>query len=163
MSNPSQQQISLLGTADYIGALDTICGKALNNLYIFDKDFINCGFNNASRFELLNNFLLANPKNQLMLLAHDTLPLSQYCPRLLTLLQTFSHNMFIYQTPQNLQHLSEPFAVADQSQYARRFHFDDPRGILALNDGEGAALLQSRFMEMWAASHPNISTNTFSL
>lgn len=163
LNNESQQNKTLLGTADYIGALDTICSNTLNNLYIFDKDFINCGFNSSTRFELLNKFLLANPKNQLMLLAHDTLPLSQYCPRLMTLLQTFGHNMFIYQTPQNLQHLSEPFAVADQSHYTRRFHFDDPRGILALNDREGAALLQSRFMEMWSPSHPNIATNTFSL
>jgi len=163
LNNASPQNINLLGTADYSGALDTICSNALNNLYIFDKNFINCGFNDAFRFELLNKFLLENPKNQLMLLAHDTLPLSQFCPRLMTLLQTFSHNMFIYQTPQNLQHLSEPFAVADQSHYVRRFHFEDPRGVLALNDSAGAALLRSRFMEMCSPSHPNMATNTFSL
>lgn len=157
------QHVNLLSTADYISALDTICGNAKNNLYIFDKDFINCGFNTVSRFELIKNFLLSNPKNQLLLLAHDTRPLSQYCPRLMTLLQKFSHSMLVYQTPKNLQHLTEPFAVADQSHFVRRFHFDDSRGILASNDGEGASLLKSRFMEMWATSRPNASTSTFSL
>lgn len=163
MDGDTQDRINLLSTAEYVSALDTLCGNIKNSLYVFDKDFINCGFNSASRFELLKNFLLSNPKNQLLLLAHDTRPLAQYCPRLMILLQKFSHNMFIYQTPKNLQHLTEPFAVADQSQYARRFHFDGSRGILALNDGAGASLLKSRFMEMWAVSRPNTSTATFSL
>lgn len=161
--NNDIQHSSLLSTADYIGALDTVFSKALNNIFIFDKDFLNSGFNNSIRFDLLKNFLLSNPKNQLLLLAHDTRPLSQYCPRLMTLLQKFSHSMHIYQTPKNLQHLTEPFAVADQSHFARRFHFDDSRGILALNDGEGGSLLKSRFMEMWAVSRPNPATSTFSL
>ena len=163
MNNGSQEHTKLFSTADYTSALDTICGNAMNNLYVFDKDFINCGFNSESRFELLKNLLLSNPEHQLLLLAHDTRPLSKYCPRLMILLQKFSHNMFIYQTPKNLQHLTEPFAVADQSLYVRRFHFDDSRGILALNDASGASLMKSRFMEMWAVSRPSTSTSTFSL
>ena len=163
LNSETQDRIHLLSTTDYVGAMDTLCGNVKNSLYVFDKDFINCGFNSASRFELLKNFLLSNPKNQLLLLAHDIRPLSQYCPRLMILLQKFSHNMLIYQTPRNLQYLTDPFAVADQSQYVRRFHFDNSRGMLALNDGAGASLLKSRFMEMWTVSRPDSSTSTFSL
>jgi hypothetical protein len=163
LSNDPLEPINLLSTADYIAALDKICGNAMSSLYVFEKDFINCGFNSTSRFELLKSFLLSSPKNQLFLLAHDTRPLSEHCPRLMILLQKFSHNMSIYQTPKNLQRLTEPFAVADQTQYVRRFHFDNSRGVLALGDGAGASLLKSRFMEMWAVSRPNISTSTFSL
>jgi len=71
--------------------------------------------------------------------------------------------MFIYQTPKHLQHLSEPFAVADESVYVRRFHFDDTRGVLAQNDGANARLLQSRFADMWQVSQPNASTSSFTL
>jgi len=163
LTNENQQQVNLLGVADYIAALDTICSNARNNLYIFDKDFINCGFNSPTRYTLLNNFLLANPKNRLLLLAHDTCPLSQYCPRLMTLLRQFSHNMLIYQTPKNLQNLTEPFAVAEGAQYVHRFHFNDTRGILALNDGDGAHRLRTRFMEMWSESCPHISTSSLNL
>jgi len=163
LSNESGQQLRLFGTADYIAALDTLCGMARNNLVIFDRDFINCGFDTSTRHDLLASFLLSNPKNRLLLLAHDTKPMSQYCPRLMTLLRQFSHNMLIYQTPRHMQHLSEPFAVADESRYVRRFHFGDTRGVLGTNDGEGALRLKSRFMEMWAASQPHASTATFSL
>lgn len=163
MSDTPPIHSEFTGSADYIAALDTLCGLAKNKLLVFEKDFSNIGFNSAARFELLHRFLLSNPNNRLQLLAHDTRPISQYCPRLLTLLRQFGHNMFIYQTPKNLQHLTAPFAVADESHFVRRFHFDDTRGILGQHDPEQARLLKSRFAEMWEASQPNSSTSTFSL
>ena len=163
MSDDTLQHVKLTGSADYIAALDTLCGLARHSLFIFEKDFDNIGFNSEARFETLRRFLLANPNNRLQLLAHDTRPMMQYCPRLMMLLRQFGHNMFIYQTPKNLEHLTEPFAVADESHYVRRFHFDDTRGILARNDGESARLLKARFIEMWDASHPSASTSTFTL
>lgn len=164
MTDNISQHEKLASSTDYVAALDTLCGLAKHKLFIFEKDFTNIGFNNEARFELLRSFLLlANPSNRLQLLAHDTRPMSQYCPRLMTLLRQFGHNMFIYQTPKHLQHLTEPFAVADESHYVRRFHFDDTRGILARNDGEGALLYKSRYIEMWEASQASSLTATFRL
>lgn len=163
MNNEQLQHINFTSAADYIGALNTLCGLAKHSLLIFEKDFDNLGFNDEARFETLRAFLLSNPNNRLQLLAHDTRPISQFCPRIMLLLRQFGHSMFIYQTPVNMQHLTAPFAVADESHSVRRFHFDDTRGILALNDGEGARLLKSRFMEIWETSRPNTSTATFTL
>ena len=157
------QHTQLNGTVEYIAALDTICGMAERSLYVFEKDFEGIGFNSEARYDTLHRFLLASPANRLHLLAHDTRPIAQHCPRLMLLLRQFSHNMRIYQTPQHLLHISEPFAVADELHYVRRFHFDDPRGILAQNDVEGARVLKSRFTEMWASSHPSVSANTTGL
>lgn len=155
--------MQLTGSADYVAALDTVCSLAKHSLFVFEKDFVNIGFNSEARHEVLRGFLLGNPNNRLQLLAHDTRPMSQYCPRLMTLLRQFGQNMFIHQTPKSLQHITEPFAVADDSHYVRRFHFDDTRGILAQNDAEGARLLKSRFIEIWEASHPSASTVTLRL
>ena len=163
MDTNEQQRLQLLSNVDYLAALDTICGLVKSKLFIFEKDFIDIGFNSRARFEILRSFLLSNPNNRLQLLAHDTRNISQYCPRLMTLLQQFGHNMFIYQTPKNLQHLTEPFAVADESNYVRRFHFDDTRGVFVQNDGEKGRVLNARFGEMWQASQPNSATSTFRL
>ena len=157
------QHTQLNGTAEYITALDTLCGMAQHNLYIFEKNFEGIGFNSEARYNFLHHLLLSSPANRLHLLAHDTRPIMQHCPRLMLLLRQFSHNMHIYQTPRQLLHLTEPFAVADESNYVRRFHFDDPRGILAQNDVEGARILKSRFTEMWASSHPSVSAATTGL
>jgi hypothetical protein len=162
MNDPSQHT-ALQGTADYINALDRICGLAQRSLYIFEKDFEDIGFNSEARYETLRVFLLANPMNRLHLLAHDTGPLVQRCPRMMLLLRQFSYNMQIYRTPEHLRRVSEPFAVADELHYVRRFHFDDPRGILACDDAEGARTLQSRFLEMWSNSRPGAAATTLGL
>jgi len=162
MSDDLQHTI-LNGTADYITALDTLCSLAQRNLCVFEKDFEDIGFNSEARYDTLRHFLLANPANCLHLLAHDARPIVQHCPRLMLLLRQFGHNMHIYQTPKHLLHLTEPFAVADEAHYVRRFHFDDPRGIFAQNDAEGTRVLKSRFTEMWASSHPALSATTLGL
>jgi len=153
----------LNGTDDYIEALNTICGMARRSLCIFEQDFDGLGFNSERRYDLLYRFLIASPANRLFMLAHDTSYLSRDCPRVGMLLRNFSHNMQIYRTPQHMINISEPFAVADETHFVRRFHFDDTRGILAENDPQGARALQSQFTEMWAASRPGMSANTTGL
>ena len=161
--NNELQHTPLSGIADYIIALDTLCGLAQRTLFIFEKNFGETGFNSATRHDILRHFLLANPANRLHLLTHDTRSATQYCPRLLLLLRQFSHNMHIYQTPDHLHHLSEPFAVADESHYVRRFHLDDPHGLFARNDPEHARALKAQFEEMWAASRSGITITTLGL
>jgi hypothetical protein len=123
-------------------------------LYLFEKDFDRLEFNSEARIIILRNFLLGSPAHKLYVLAHDTGYLTTHCPRMLNLMHQFSGNMFIHQTPKNLQHIAAPFLVADDEHLVRRFHFDDARGIFAIRDSSNAHALKSRFIEMWAASHP---------
>jgi len=162
VSNDSLHE-QILTAADYVSALDSICNLSKNNLFIFEKDFANIGFNNQIRIDALRKLLLANPNNRLLLLAHDTRQISQHCPRLMILLLQFGHNMFIYQTPKHLQHITEPFSVGDESNFVRRFHFDHTQGLWGQKDNAKASLLKSRFMEMWQVSQPSPWTSTFSL
>lgn len=163
MGDDALQHTTLDGIADYTAALDTLCGLAQHNLYLFEKNFDGLGFNSEARHAILRRFLLANPGNRLYVLAHDTRYLSTQCPRMTMLLTQFGSGMFIHQTPKHLQHITEPFGIADDEHYARRFHFDDPRGILAQHDPENARALKSRFMEMWSVSHPAVSATKLGL
>ena len=157
MNDETLQHTQLEGIRDYTDALDTLCSLAQRNLYLFEKDFDGLGYNSEARYTTLRNFLLTNPAHRLYVLAHDTHYLSTLCPRMLMLLEQFGTAMFIHQTPKHLQHISDPFSVADESNYVRRFHFDDPRGVLGLNDPEKARALKSRFLEMWESSHLAVS------
>ena len=163
MSDETLQHTKLDGIVDYTAALETLCKLAQHNLYLFEKNFDGMGFNSEERYLTLRHFLLAGPNHRLFVLAHDTHYLSTQCPRMLMLLRQFGTSMFIFQTPKSLQYISEPFSVADESHFVRRFHFDDPRGILARNDPEGARVLKSRFLEMWGPSHQGISSTTLGL
>lgn len=163
MTDNAMQHTQLFGIVDYTAALDTLCKLAKHNLYLFDKNFDGMGFNSEARYETLRSFLLASPTNRLFVLTHDSHYLSTRCPRMMMLLRQFDHVMFVHQTPKHLLHITEPFAVADDIHYIRRFHFDDPRGILATNDPEYARALKSRFMEMWSSSHPSVAVTTLGL
>ncbi len=157
------QHTRLEGITDYVKALDTLCSLAARSLCLFDKTFEHSGLDSAARYETLRAFLLGSVNSTLLILAHDTDYLAQRCPRTMVLLRQFSHKMHIYRTPEHLRHISEPFAVADDAHYVRRFHFDDLRGLLAQNDPEGARALHGRFMELWAESRPAISATTLGL
>jgi hypothetical protein len=157
MNDDTLQHTQLDGIADYVSALDTLCELAQRNLYLFEKDFDGLGYNTEARYTTLRNFLLSSPTHRLFVLAHDMHYLSTMCPRMMMLLKQFGTSMSIFQTPKNLQHITEPFSVADESNYVRRFHFDDPRGILAQNDPEKARALKSRFLEMWESSHQGVT------
>jgi hypothetical protein len=163
MSEDTLQHTKLDGIVEYIAALDTLSKLAQRNLYLFEKDFDGLGYNTEARYTMLRNFLLANPAHRLFVLAHDIHYLSTLCPRMMMLLQQFGTSMFIYQTPDNLRHITDPFSVADESNYVRRFHFDDPRGILAQRDPEKARALKSRFLEMWESSHQAVSSTKLGL
>lgn len=163
MAEQAMQHTQLDGISDYAAALDTLCGLAQHNLYFFDKSFEGTGFNSEARYETLRRFLLGNSANRLYILVHDTRYLATQCARMTMLLQQFGHGMFIFQTPKNLQHLTEPFSVADDDHYVRRFHFDDTRGILAQYDPSAAMALKSRYLEMWSSSHPAVAATTLGL
>jgi hypothetical protein len=163
MSEGELQHTKVDGAVEYIAALDNLCGLARHTLFVFENDFDNIGFNSEARYNTLRHFLLSGPNTRLHLLAHDTQPLMRFCPRMMMLLRQFSSKMYIYQTPPSLRHLTEPFSVADESHFVRRFHFDDARGLFAQNDPEGARLLKARFEEMWASSHPGASATTLGL
>lgn len=163
MNEAVVQHTVINGTAEYIAALDALCASAQRTLLIFENDFENIGFNTETRFNTLRSFLLASPNARLHLLAHDTQVLARFCPRMMLLLRQFSHNMSIRQTPAHLRHITEPFAVADETGFVRCFHFDDARGVWAQNDHREARLFKSRFEEMWATSRPGASATTLGL
>jgi hypothetical protein len=163
MDKEALQHTLFDGVTDYIIALGTVCASAQHTLNIFEKDFSDIGFNSEVRYHVLRHFLLGSTTNRLQILTHDTQHLVRYCPRMMMLLREFSHSMEIFQTPTHMKSVTEPFAVADNAHYVRRYHFDDARGLLAKNDPEGARLLNSRFQEMWLASHPGATPTRLGL
>ncbi|MDD5057764.1 MAG: hypothetical protein PHQ60_07820 [Sideroxydans sp.] len=163
MNDDALQHTLFDGATDYIAALDDVCASAKRSLNIFENDFSDMGFNSEARYVVLRRFLLGSPNNRLQLLAHNTQHLVRFCPRMMMLLREFSHSMAIFQTPSHMKNVTDPFAVADNANYVRRYHFDDTRGLLAKNDPEGARLLNARFQEMWQSSHSGATATKLGL
>ncbi|HUL41618.1 MAG TPA: hypothetical protein VLV32_06920 [Burkholderiales bacterium] len=159
-TSPQYQKIE--SGADYEAATDLVIARASRNIRIFDNQ-VSSAFNSSKRCELLRSFLLANRINRLRIVLHDTRYLITGCPRMLSLLRQFSHCIAIHETLEDAKQVYDPFTVADESHYVHRFHYTTSRGLLALNDLNGAHEFINRFEQIWEASHPALSATKLGL
>lgn len=163
MAEGELQHTKLEGINAYIEAIDTVVGLGQRNLRIFGHSLDGAGFNSVKRHDLLQHFLLASRNNRLSIVLHDVNHVMLDCPRLMSLLRLYGHAIAIHQTQPHAQGIYDPFVVADDLHYVRRFHYTDSRGLLALNDPLGAETLNHRFAELWEASFPAVWATTTGL
>jgi len=152
----------LAGLAEYDAALDELIANATRTIRIFDKS-LGRNFNTPRRYELLGDFLLASRINRLQIVLHDTSNVGRDCPRLMTLLKRFNHGIAIQQTLAAARNVYDPFAVADDTRFVRRFHHTNLRGVASIGDVAATRLLIKRFSEIWEASAPSVAATTIGL
>ena len=71
--------------------------------------------------------------------------------------------LFAYETQAEAKGVYDPFSVMDERHYVHRFHYEQPRGLLALDEPQGAHAFVKRFAEIWDASAPAASATTLGL
>lgn len=152
----------LEGNAEYNEALDTLFGRTGRRLRVFDRQLAS-GYVSSRRQELLRQFLLASRSNRIQIVVHDAASLQRDCPRLILLLRQFANAISINETEPQAKGVYDPFAVMDERDYVHRFHYDDSRGLLGLDDPQGAHGFAQRFEEIWEASAPAVSATTLGL
>ncbi len=157
---PTRRPLS--GASEYEAALDMVIGRAASALRIFDHT-LSAAYNSPQRYERLRRFLLDSRRNTLRIVVHDPAPLERNCPRLLMLLRQFGHAISIHETHTSAKSVYDPFAVADDRFLVHRFHFEEMRGMSAMDDPIGAHTLIERFEEIWEASSPAINPTTLGL
>ncbi len=154
MTEPAHRKLD--GLAEYADAIDEIIGLAKRHIHIFDYSLENMAFNSVARYDALHAFLIANAQNRLSIVVKDSDYLDRHCPRMITLLKRFGHNMAINRTRNEAADACDPFCVVDGEHFVRRFHFDDSRGIFAMCDPHEARMLEMRFEQIWEASETAI-------
>jgi len=152
----------LFGEAALETALDRLLGRAQRRLSLFDRQ-LSPGFSAAARCDLLRTFLLRDRANRIRIVLHDTSTLARDCPRLLRLVRQFSHAIAIHETEPEAKGAYDPFVIGDESDHLHRFHYDDARGLLALDDPQATLPFMQRFEELWAASAAAVSATTLGL
>lgn len=150
------------GREQYETAVDELLPRAMRRIRVFDRE-ISTHFGSARRIEVLRAFLLADRTRRVHLLAHDTGRVVSQCPRLIALLRQFSHAVAIHQTSEEAARIYDPFCLADEAGYVRRFHFDDARGVTSFEDEATAGTFVRRFEEMWELSAPALSATVLGL
>jgi hypothetical protein len=152
----------LSGTKEYEEAVDRVIDSAVCTVRVFDN-ILSAGFNSAQRYAALRRLLLSSRRSALRIVVHEPRSLDRNCPRLLALLRQFGHLVQIHETHPAAKAVYDPFVIADERGYVRRFHFDQTPGTCAIEDPIGARALIDRFEEIWEASSPAVNATTLGL
>lgn len=159
---PNAEYRRFEGMREYEELIDRMIPQTLRTIRVFDRS-LGRSWNTQERFELLRQFLLDSRVNRLMIALHDTSRLERECPRMLKLLQQFSHAVSIRETLRPAKLVYDPFVIFDASHYLHRFHYDHLRAAQGTNDVLGAQQLIDRFSEIWEACGPAVSANVSGL
>lgn len=149
--------------AEFQQAIELLLDQPGRELRIFDPDMQAFRLNDPERISRLQHFLQASRTHRLYLVVHDPGHIVRSCPRMLQLLSHYNHAIQINRTDDSIRELQDSFAVFDDRHYLRRPVARFFRGSIGVNDEAEARAMRSRFMEIWAASFPGVSSTTAGL
>ncbi len=153
----------LTSEAGYRQACNTILGRAEHEILIFDRDLASLRLEERTRLEALTNFIRMDKLRRIRVVLHDPGPVERNSPRLMQFVARFSHVVEVRQSPDNLRHLADTHVLADEGHGVRRFHVDQPRSALILDDPDYINPWRRRFEELWELSQPCLQLNTTGL
>ena len=150
-------------SAGFQGAVERLLAQPGRELRIFDPDGTSLRLNDPARIELLARFLGASRTRRIYMVIHETDHITRQCPRLLGLLARFSHMVQINRTHEHIRELQDAFLVLDSQHYVRRSVAAFYRGAAGFGDEVEALAMRQRFMEIWEASYPGVSSTVAGL
>jgi hypothetical protein len=153
----------LVGEAEYRQACDTVLALAEREILIFDRDLAALRLDEESRIESLTRLLRRPGAPRIRMVLHEPGPLQHNAPRLRRLLTRFAHAIEVRQSPEHLRHLADMHLLVDAGNGVRRFHVDQPRSALVLDDASFLRPWRLRFEELWELSQPCFQVNTSGL
>jgi len=159
----AKRTVELATLAAQIAAIDELIALARHRIRVFDQDLSQTGWNQALRIDRLRTFLREARGRRIDVIVHDTHYLESACPRMLNLLRTYSSAMTIYRTGTEAKLATNPLLVIDDRHYLHRFHFEQPRATMGIDQPEQTQLLATRFDQIWATGEPGINATVLGL
>jgi hypothetical protein len=160
---PAPREVRLDTVAAQTAAIDELIGLATQKLQVFDIDLSQTGWDTMARANNLSAFLRRVPAARFDLIVHDTRWLQGSCPRLVNLLRQYSTAITVYQTGREARMAMDPLVIVDGRHFLHRFHIDQPRASLVIDNPQQASPLATRFEEIWATGEPGMAGTVLGL
>jgi hypothetical protein len=148
---------------EFRAAVDRLLVQPGRELRIFDPDGASLMLNDPKRIEGFEMFLQASRTRRIFMVLHSVDHVQRQCPRMMGLLARYAHAIQINRTHDEIRELQDAFLVLDAAHYVRRPVAAFFRGAMGLNDENEGLEMRGRFMEIWAASFPAVSSTTAGL
>ena len=154
---PLEPRVVQLSTiAEQTKAIDELIGLARQHIRVFDQDLSQTGWNDAVRADRLAAFLRGVQGRRLDIIVHDARFLQGACPRMVNLLRGYGHAITVYVTGPEAKVATDPLVLVDGRHYLHRFHYEQPRAAMGINQPEQTQPLASRFDEIWATGETGL-------
>ena len=150
-------------SAGFQAAIERLLAQPGRELRVFDPDGSSLRLNDPARVAQIDAFLTASRTRRVYMVIHQTDYLLRQCPRFLGLLARFSHAIQINRSHEHIRELQDAFLVLDSQHYVRRSVAAFYRGAAGFGDDVEALAMRQRFMEIWEASYPGVSSTTVGL
>lgn len=160
---PAPQRRLIMTRMEYLEGFSTLLGLARRDLRIFDPDLSQFDINSAAQIALLNRFLRESLARRVLIALHDAQHVRRRCPRLLSLLGSYTNRISINLTEGEAAKVQDCFVLADGAHLLRRPVTAQARGVLVIDDPKECQPMLERFGEIWESSVPGVSANTTGL
>ena len=156
---------SLITTwSEYDHAVQEILDRAPTRLDIFDEDLAALKFETAPRVAALRALLVApSHRRQLRIVVRKREFVCQYSPHLMNLLRLYAPLLTIIHAPPQLDRLDDCLMIADDRHTLVRFHRDQPRARLIVDDAGECAPYSQRFAEVLDEGGDTLGSTTLGL
>jgi len=158
---PQRRLITTRG--EYLEGFFALLGLARRELKIFDPDLSQLDINAARQIELLTGFLRGSLARRVLVAVHSAEHVMRRCPRLISLLGSYSGRIVINITEGDAAKVQDCFVLADGEHLLRRPVTAQPRGVLVTHDPKDGQPMLERFGEIWESSVPGVSASTTGL
>jgi hypothetical protein len=148
---------------EYRQAFDRLLTGTRRHLRIYDQDLLELALDTPQRIEALRQLCLSGSFPRIEILLRDWSAVRDRQPRLMALLQQFSHAMEIRQEEQISEPAMESFVTGDDRLALVRPHRDGWRSLLHLDDPLSARAHIQNFDQLWQRSEGPLASRPLGL
>jgi len=148
--------------AAQVQAIDALLALAQQHVQLFDIDLAQGGWQTVARADALTRFLRQR-NARFDVIVHDTRFIEANAPRFIGLLRQYGHAMTIYRTGAAARAAMDPLLIVDARHHLHRFHIDQPRASVAIEEPQATKPLVTRFEEIWATGEPGLAGTVLGL
>lgn len=155
MTPPASYRL-LTSEREYRDAIDSVLALADSELCILERNLFRMQLDDAARLAQLVDFMRGARQGRIRMVLHDDERLRSEMPRFAEMYRRHGDRIEIRRSPENLRHLADCHVIADGRHGVRRFHHEQPRAALSLNDPDAIHPWQQRFDELWGLTQESI-------
>jgi len=148
---------------DYQSAVDRVLAMAEESLLVYGGDLLELKLDSTPRLNLLRRLANQSPRTKIQIALRNGEPLKRENPRFLEFLRTFSDLVSVRQTASSVSHLKDTLIIVDGKYGLIRFHEDQARSKLLIDEVDELAPYLRRFEELWGEHGEEISGSTLGL